>query len=118
MNEAEKKEFELHLKSCPQCRDSLQIFQEMRRFKKVHSAPSEIIASVFEKTTKKRPFFTFNKTWKLTFAAAACLLAAVFAIPSRTNVKAVNLANAEVQLDEIISINSELDEIEIDFMYV
>lgn len=105
----ERTEFEKHLEQCTECKDSLKIFNAVQESKVLRNAPSAVINSIFEKTTRKKSFFSY----KFTLAAAACLFIGIgfFSINSRQqpgNVLAYDASRTS--LEEISSINSDLDE--------
>jgi len=112
-----KKLFEEHLLSCKECREAMQTFKEVKENKKVHTAPASVISAVFEKTTRKPPLFIFSKSFKMGFALAACFLVLVLAVPNKKNVSADNFYYADNSMEELMTINSELEEFESDFMF-
>ena len=111
-----QKIFKEHLASCKECQKSAIIFKTIIENKKIYDAPQSVIDAVFEKTTKKQTPFIFSKSFKAAFALAACFLIAVFAVPSKKDLNASNFDYADVS-EEIINIDSELNEFESDFMF-
>jgi anti-sigma factor RsiW len=112
-----KKVFKEHLASCKECQRAAAAFKTLCANKKTLSAPQNVIDAIFEKTTRKRAPLIFSKSFKAAFALAACLLIAVFAVSSKKDPRANNFAYADVSIEEIINIDSELDEFEADFMF-
>jgi anti-sigma factor RsiW len=117
LNAQDKKVFEEHLASCKECQENMRIFKEIKENKKVYRAPKRVIDAIFEKTTKKRTSFIFSKSFKLGLALAACFLAVILAAPLKKDAAFNNYSYADNSMEEIINIDSELDEFESDFMF-
>ncbi|MDR2192646.1 MAG: zf-HC2 domain-containing protein [Endomicrobium sp.] len=117
LNEQDKEIFKRHLLSCRECRENMQIFKEIQENKKVCVAPKRVIDAVFEKTTRKPPLLIFSKSFKTVFALAACFLAVILAAPYKKDARFNNNVYADTSIEEIINIDSELDEFESDFMF-
>jgi len=117
MSASEKEIFEKHLDSCKECKESVKIFQAVSENKKVYNAPPQTINAILEKTSRKTPFFTFAKTIGFALAAAACVLIAVFTVPSHMRNQTQNFSYADYSIEEMMSIDSDLDELENDFLF-
>ena len=78
LNNNEIKEFEAHLKDCAECRNTLKTFNAMQAKKSNYRLSPESINNIFEKTTRKKPFWSFLRAAELSFAAAACIAVSVF----------------------------------------
>ena len=115
MGKDEKEQFEKHLQNCADCRESLKTCFSVKNSLPLQSAPLDAINNIFDKTTRKLPFFSFPKTWKLGLAAAACLMIAVFSVTSnKTNYAKIygTYDKYSVSYEDIYNIDSELDEFE------
>jgi low affinity Fe/Cu permease len=115
MSEKEKELFENHLAGCVQCRENLKTCAAVKNASHIQSAPLNAIENIFDKTVRKQPFFNFSKTWKLGFAAAACLMIAVFSVISdHTDYSGAYTSydKVPVSYEDISNIDSELDEFE------
>ncbi|MDR0822828.1 MAG: zf-HC2 domain-containing protein [Endomicrobium sp.] len=84
MDEQEMAEFEKHLLSCPECRQALETFEDIQSAKMEYSAPQIVIENIFNKTTRKKRFWSQPKIYKTVLAAAACLLIGVAAVFKNT----------------------------------
>ena len=115
MTNEERKQFEKHLNSCAECKSAIKLFGEVQKVKMVYRVPPNVVDSIFERTTKKTSIFSFSKTWKLGIAAAACLIIGVLSVPPSKNQTYNDFLlsdSAYGSFEEMLSINSDLDEFE------
>lgn len=115
MPKEERDRFEKHLAECPECKSAIKLFGEVREAKTVYNAPVNVVNNIFEGTTRKRNIFAISKTWKLGIAAAACLMIGVFSVPmnkKQANFDFTLTDNSDSIMEEIASINADLDEFE------
>jgi Predicted transmembrane transcriptional regulator (anti-sigma factor) len=115
MNEQEKQEFEAHLRTCQECENSVKIFGAMQASLVMTSAPLQTINSVFSKTSRKKNY-PLSKGWKISFAAAACLLIGICSFSlQEQKVKSDHLYSyyeTQYDIEELDTLYSELDEFE------
>jgi hypothetical protein len=117
MDEQEKREFEIHLQNCQECRESMKAFETMKDSTQFTSAPLQTINAIFEKTTRKKSFFSFAeavKSWKITVAFAAGLIVGIcaFSLKDFTQKNGGIRYYADISIEEIESIDYYLDEME------
>jgi uncharacterized protein YbaR (Trm112 family) len=115
MDEQERIIFEKHLLSCPECRQSLEIFDEIQSAKPEYSAPQAVIDSIFSKTTRKKSFLKQPAIYKTALALAACLLIGVAAVFKNTQ-KTIEYSNAynvsPISYEEISNMVSNISSLE------
>lgn len=120
MEQQEKREFEKHLQTCQECKDSVKTFAAVKGSVTLTSAPLQTINAIFDKTTRKKGFSLSNisKTWKITVALAAGLIVGVctFSLKEFDQKNNSIYIYADSSMEEIESINNYLDEIESYFM--
>lgn len=111
MDIEEKKEFEEHIAQCSNCQESIKAFKTLQEEKSLLNAPDAVIESILKKTTRKRHIMPW------VFAAAACLFIGIgfFSINRQSDLNNMFVYD-NYSLDEISSINSELDEIDSIFL--
>lgn len=115
MTKEERREFEKHLNECPECRKTIELFTEIQETKAVYNAPSNILNSIFEETSRKKNIFSFSKINKFAIAAAIFLAIGLFSIQTNKKQASIDLNfsdNTYSSMEEMASLNSELDEFE------
>ncbi|MCL2334480.1 MAG: zf-HC2 domain-containing protein [Endomicrobia bacterium] len=114
MSAQEKQEFEKHLSECENCRNLKETFGEALEARTLRSAPAGVINAIFEKTSRKQPFFASMRMMKLAFAAAAFLLIGIgyFATVSHRDSLYDSYDYSSQSINEMISIDSDMDEYE------
>ncbi len=115
MTKEERREFEKHLNECPECRKTIKLFTEIQETKAVYNAPSNILNSIFEETSRKKNIFSFSKISKFAIAAAIFLAIGLFSIKTNKKQASIDLNfsdNTYSSMEEMASLNSELDEFE------
>ena len=120
MTKEERREFEKHLNECPECRKTIELFTEIQETKAVYNAPSNILNSIFEETSRKKNIFSFSKINKFAIAAAIFLAIGLFSIQTNKKQASIDLNfsdNTYSSMEEMASLNSELDEFEEMFLF-
>lgn len=114
MNEAEVREFEKHLKTCKECQDNLKFFNAVKDRTSLKNASAETLDAIFEKTSRKKPFWSFLRTFQVGFAAICLLVGVFFFADFNSPVHNNDFFDAELNstYSDLVSISSDLDEYE------
>ncbi|AKL97642.1 zf-HC2 domain-containing protein [Endomicrobium proavitum] len=108
MNEKEIIEFNAHILTCKECAENVEIFHTISAQKQKKNLPANVIYGIFDKTTRKKPFWNFLRAVEFGFAAAACLFIGVFTY-STVNGNSLSYFDTDASYEQIASIDANLD---------
>lgn len=113
MDKKEATEFKTHMLKCKECRELSKIFLAVQSTKQMQNLPINSINYIFEKTTRKKPFWNFLRVIEVSFASAAVLAAGLF-VSSHISGQSNSYASIypASSYEEIASVDSTLDKYE------
>lgn len=112
MNQAEMEEFKIHLQNCKNCKENIKIFTALKENKISQNVHIETIDKIFDKTTRKKPFWTLLRKFEIGFVGL-CLIFGVIFLSNKTKYEYDYYDNISTSYyDDLISFNESLDEYE------
>jgi hypothetical protein len=115
MSKEDGEKFRQHLKDCKNCQCSFAMLDFLQNKQEVQSAPLNVIQDIFNKTTRRRFFHAYVKTWKIGFAVAASLFVGFFVMfysdePQIPDTYSYDIS--PISYDDIAQIDMTISEIE------
>ncbi|MBR4356145.1 MAG: zf-HC2 domain-containing protein [Elusimicrobiaceae bacterium] len=116
LSAAQKKAFEAHLKTCPNCQEELKFLAKLNESLTPPAAPQRVVDKLFSCTTRKKSIWAQCKMmWTATAVAAVCagvcLMTFLPAAPAFNAHELVAYVNSNVE-DEYTAFAQELTDME------